>query len=44
MKTGEQINFFDKGSKRDWSKSLDPIIAANIEKAFKEEMVELGYL
>ena len=44
VKTGEQINFFDKGSKRDWSKSLDPIIAANIEKAFKEEMVELGYL
>jgi len=43
-KTGKKIIFFDKGSKRDWSQSLDPIIAANIEKCLKEEMTELGYL
>ena len=43
-KTGKRITFFDKGSKRDWSKSLDPTIAANIKKTFKEEMTELGYM
>ena len=43
-KTGKRITFFNKGSKRDWSKSLDPIIKSNIEKTFKEEMIELGYL
>jgi len=43
-KTGKRITFFDKGSKRDWSKSLDPIIVGNIEKALKKEMIELGYL
>jgi len=42
--TGKKVNFFDEGSKRDWSKSLDPIIASTIEGSFKEEMIELGYL
>ena len=42
--TGKRITFFNKGSKRDWSKSLDPIIITNIEQAFKKEMIELGYL
>jgi hypothetical protein len=43
-KTGKRITFFNKGSKRNWSKSLDPIIKSNIENTFKEEMIELGYL
>jgi len=43
-KTGKRITFFNKGSKRDWSKSLDPIIITNIEQTFKKEMIELGYL
>ena len=43
-KTGKIVNFFDKGAKRNWSISLDPSISSNIEKVFKDEMVELGYL
>ena len=43
-KTGENINFFDKGSKRDWSTSLDLTISSNLEQVFREEMIELGYL
>ena len=43
-KTGENINFFDKGGKRDWSTSLDLTISSNLEQVFKEEMIELGYL
>ena len=43
-KTGKNLTFFDKGSKRNWSTSLDPTISANLEKVFKEEMIELGYL
>ena len=43
-KTGENINFFDKGGKRNWSTSLDLTISSNLEQVFKEEMIELGYL
>jgi hypothetical protein len=44
IKTGENIKFFDKGGKRDWSTSLDPTISSNLEQVFREEMIELGYL
>jgi len=43
-KTGENVNFFDKGGKRDWSTSLDLTISSNLEQVFREEMIELGYL
>ena len=43
-KQGKKIPFFDKGAKRDWSKSLDKNMSEQIEKAFKEEMIDLGYL
>jgi len=43
-KTGKRITFFNKGSKRNWSTSLNPTISANLEKVFKVEMIELGYL
>ena len=43
-KTGKNIIFFDKGAKRDWSTSLDTNISAKIEKVFRKEMIELGYL
>tara|TARA_Y100000591_G_C21751261_1_gene654873 strand:- start:329 stop:1150 length:822 start_codon:yes stop_codon:yes gene_type:complete len=43
-KSGKKINFFDKGGKRDWSKSLDKNLVNKIEDLFKHEMVELGYL
>ncbi len=44
QKTGKIIPFFNKGSKRDWTKSLDKKIIYQIEKKFKREMQELGYL
>jgi hypothetical protein len=40
----KKINFFDKGGHRDWSKSLDKNLIDQIEKSFKSEMTELGYL
>tara|TARA_B100000902_G_C27294535_1_gene909144 strand:- start:583 stop:1404 length:822 start_codon:yes stop_codon:yes gene_type:complete len=43
-KTGKNIKFFDKGSERNWSTSLEPTISINLEKVFREEMMELGYL
>lgn len=43
-KKGNKINFFDKGKKRKWSKSLDTFKQEKIEKIFKNEMMELGYL
>ena len=43
-KTGKKINFFDKGGQRNWSKSLDKNLIDKIEKSFKREMTELGYL
>ena len=41
---GEKINFFDKGQKRNWSTTLDKNLSDQIEKTFKKDMVELGYL
>jgi len=43
-KTGEKIAFFNLGPKNDWKKSLDLEVINKIEKAFKKEMEELGYL
>jgi hypothetical protein len=43
-RTGEKVPFFNLGPKNDWRQSLDPIIIQKIEKAFKIEMEELGYL
>ena len=43
-KRGNKIVFFDQGSKRDWSKSLDKNFSKEIEKIFNKEMTELGYL
>ena len=42
--TGKTIPFFSLGSKRDWAKSLDENIIIDLEKNFKKEMLELGYL
>ena len=42
--TGEKITFFNLGPKNDWKKLLDPKIKIKIEKNFKKEMKELGYL
>ncbi len=41
---GRKINFFDKGGQRNWSKSLKKNLVDQIEKSFKREMTELGYL
>ena len=41
---GKRINFFDKGGQRNWSKSLKKDLVNQIEKSFKREMLELGYL
>jgi hypothetical protein len=43
-KTGKKIPFFNLGPKNDWKKKLDTKIAEKLEKAFKSEMEELGYL
>jgi len=42
--TQEKIPFFNLGPKNDWKKSLDLVTINKIEKAFKKEMEELGYL
>ena len=42
--TQEKIPFFNLGPKNDWKKFLDLEIIKKIEKAFKKEMKELGYL
>ena len=41
---GKKIPFFDKGAKRNWSKTLDRSLILKIEDSFRKEMVELGYL
>ena len=43
-KTGEKIPFFNLGPKNDWRRILDQKNREKIEKRFKEEMLELGYL
>ena len=42
--TGKKIPFFNLGPKNDWKKILSDENREKIEKAFKEEMLELGYL
>jgi hypothetical protein len=43
-KEGNKINFFDKGEKRNWTQHLEKGMANQLEKKFKNEMIELGYL
>ena len=43
-KTGKRKNFFNLGPENDWRKYLDNKNKNLIEKNFKEEMIELGYL
>ena len=43
-KTGKKIKFFNLGPKNDWRKILDKKNKEKIEKHFKDEMLELGYL
>tara|TARA_Y100000389_G_scaffold192463_1_gene219927 strand:+ start:567 stop:788 length:222 start_codon:yes stop_codon:yes gene_type:complete len=43
-KTGEKKPFFYLGDQNDWKKLLDFKLIYKIEKAFKKEMRELGYL
>ena len=43
-KNNEPINFFNLGPANDWKKTLPDNIKLKIEKAFKKEMEELGYL
>ena len=42
--TGKRKNFFNLGPNNDWRKYLDEKNKIKIEKAFKKEMIELGYL
>ena len=42
--SGNKINFFDKGGKRNWSKELSQDMKVQLEKALNKEMRELGYL
>ena len=42
--TGEKIPFFNLGPKNNWKTMLIPEIRTKLEKAFKKEMKELGYL
>ena len=39
-----KVVFFDKGEKRNWSEALDKDLISEIERSFKNEMAELGYL
>ena len=43
-KTGKRIPFFNLGPKNNWKESLNSKIRLRLEKAFKKEMEELGYL
>ena len=43
-KKNEPINFFNLGPKNNWDKILPENIKSIIEKSFKKEMEELGYL
>ena len=42
--TGKKRPFFNLGPRNDWKKILSNQNREKIEKAFKEEMLELGYL
>ncbi len=41
---GSGSNFFRKGKIGDWQESLEPKLVKEIEKSFKKEMKELGYI
>ena len=43
-KTGKRIPFFNLGPKNNWKESLNSKIRLKLEKSFKKEMEELGYL
>ena len=43
-KQGKKIPFFNLGPKNDWKKFLDANTKYKLEKAFKKEMKELGYI
>lgn len=43
-KEGKKIAFFDKGPARKWNEELKTDLKNQIEEAFKDEMIELGYL
>ena len=43
-KTGNKIPFFNLGPKNDWRNKLDTEVVEKLEKAFKSEMEELGYI
>jgi len=43
-KTGKRLTFFNKGPKNKWKDVLDEKNQKKIEKTFKKEMTELGYL
>ena len=43
-KTGKRKNFFNLGPNNDWRKFLDEKNKLTIERTFKKEMMELGYL
>jgi len=42
--TGEIKQFFNLGPENDWKKLLDIKLKEDIEKEFKNEMRELGYI
>ena len=42
--TNKPITFFDSGQARDWKKDLDKKNINKLVSAFKNEMLELGYL
>jgi hypothetical protein len=44
IKTGKRKVFFNLGPKNDWRRILDQKNKEKIEKFFKNEMIELGYL
>ena len=43
-KTGEKKRFFNLGPDNDWEKLIDKKLREDIEKEFKIEMIELGYI
>lgn len=42
--TGSNVNFFHLGKENKWQNLLNPEIRKTLEKEFKDEMLELGYL
>ena len=42
--TGKVNNFFNLGPNNDWKKLLNTELKEKIEKNYKKEMIELGYI